>query len=73
MKTFLVTLSQVIRVEVNDDRATEKTAAYLAETVGVCHHKSGYSKNLTGGYSLTVEPGARVENVREVDSKKKSR
>jgi hypothetical protein len=72
VKRFRVKLVQTILVEIDDDRATEKSAAYLAENIGVCHFKEGRSKNFSGAFKLAAEPGAKAEKITEVDSTVKS-
>lgn len=72
MKQFRVKLTQTILVEIEDERATEKSAAYLAESTGACFIKEGRSRNL-GAFKLTGEQDAKASEIREVDSSKKSR
>lgn len=71
MKTFRVKLMQTILIEIDDAKATEKSAAYLAENIAPCHYKEGRAKSLAGVYKLIAEPGAKAESVKEIDSRKK--
>lgn len=73
MKRFYVKITQTILVEIDDDRATEKSAAYLAETVGSCGIKEGRSKNLSGLFRLIGEQDAKSGDVKQIDSVKKTR
>lgn len=73
MKRFRVRLVQTIFIDIEDERATEKTAAYLAENVARCFDKTCYKKGLDGKIQIEGEPDAKAEDVRLVDSTKKKR
>ena len=66
MKRFRVKIETILEVEFEEDRPTEKTAAWVAEKIGLSIDKEGF-KNQVGKFKIT----GRIEDAHTIESKLK--
>lgn len=69
-KRFQVLLKQTITIDFEGEKATGKSAAYVAENIARCHFKEGYSKSIAGKFFIQGEMDAEASDVREIVDKR---
>lgn len=66
-KHYKMTLTQTIFVEFEAEGATETSAKYVAENIGCCHIREGWSKNIaTKGKFIVYGEDAKATDIREI-------